>query len=180
MPIAISPRSVSSQKLALLATSTFDMIRAHSDGTPLANPSRQEAMARRRKRSLTGRVFSEATRTLPAPLQFALATPTRTFVTVAVIGAAMSYGLVSIQWQNGRPSIKLDEQKAAQLKEKGIDWVQHHEGELQERIWGGDDEDAAKDQGLFNPFNKAPTAPQRAPLSTANTPRTGRVGIRRD
>ena len=135
-------------------------------------------MARRRQRSLTGRVFKEATRALPGPLQFALATPTRTFLTVATVGAAMSYGLVSVQWQNGHPSLKVDEQKAAELKEKGIDFAQDKAGEIQDRIWNGD-EAVPKKQGLFAPIENAP-APQRTPVNTATTPRKGRVGIRRD
>jgi len=115
---------------------------------------------------------------LPAPLQFALATPTRSLITVGVIGAAMSYGLVSVQWQNGKPNITVDERKAAELKEKGIDWVQQHEGTLQDRLWGGDEE-APQNPGVFSPFNTTPTPP-RSPINTATAPRKGRVGIRKD
>jgi hypothetical protein len=135
-------------------------------------------MARRRRTSVTGRVFKEASRALPAPLQFAVATPTRALVTAGVIGAAMSYGLVSVQWQDGRPSIEVDEQKAAELKTKGIDWVQNQEGELKDRLWGGDD-DEPKSPTPFSPFKTTP-APTRSPINTATSPRPGRVGIRRD
>lgn len=145
-------------------------------------------MARRRRKSLTGRVFKEATRALPAPLQYALATPLRMFLTIGVLGAAMSYGLVSIDWQNGKPSLKIDEQRAAELKSKGIDFVQQEGGELRDRLWGdqhdgglGDAPQPPRQQPGFGAgfFGSSP-ADVRAPVDTATSPRRGRVGIRRD
>lgn len=137
-------------------------------------------MARRRSKSLTGRVFREATRTLPGPIQFALATPFRAFVTLCILGAAMSYGLVTVQWQNGRPNIQVDQQRAAELKEKGIDWVQQQEGGLQDRLWGGDDHAPTTHPAIQSPFGTPATPDRTTPFSTATTPRKGRVGIRRD
>lgn len=148
-------------------------------------------MARRRRSSLTGRIFREATRTLPGPVQFAIATPMRAFIALLLLGAAMSYGLIHVNFQNGRPSLTVDQKKAAELKEKGMDWVEEHEGELKDRIWGGDEQQPKMASGFTNPFstqpfgnqpasNQPPVAPFRQPVNTATTPQRGRVGIRRD
>lgn len=76
-------------------------------------------------------------------MQYAVATPTRAFITVAVMGALMSFGVVSVQWQDGRPKIAVDEKKAAEIKSKGVDWIQEKEAEYGDRLWGGDSTDGS-------------------------------------
>lgn len=139
-------------------------------------------MARRRKKSLTNRVFSEATRALPGPVQVAFATPFRAMITLIVIGALMSYGVIHIQFQDGRPKLTVDQQKAAELKKTGMDWISKQETRIEEQFVG--EGEAPKHSLTASPFAKRPTEEATStgggfhwPTSAA---KSGRGTIRRD
>lgn len=87
-------------------------------------------MARSRKKSMTARVLREATRGLPAPIQFAAASPLRLAVSTGVLATLVSYGVVNVNWDSGRPQLEVNQEKADELRERTQQWVEKQRGEI--------------------------------------------------
>lgn len=77
-------------------------------------------MARSRKKQPSDFITQTVSRSLPAPLAWAVASPRRMVVAGLVLSALVSYGIVTINWENGTPKIEFDKNKAAEVGKKAI------------------------------------------------------------
>lgn len=95
-------------------------------------------MIRRRRPTISRTVFNAAKKTLPPPVQFALGSPFRFFLAVLILGLLISYGVVTVTWQEGRPQLQVDQQRAAELKQDTAEWVEQR---IEERFTDEESED---------------------------------------
>lgn len=70
-------------------------------------------------------VLRVATSPLPRPVQFALGSRFRFYLSMVCIAAAMFFGVIHLGWTNGRPSVTVDRQQLQNLEQKGLSMVQN-------------------------------------------------------
>ncbi len=88
-------------------------------------------MARRARKSAAQQVVGLATDVLPvpSPLKRALASKYGAPIVLAIAGAALATGVVSLQWTDGKPNVVIDKERAKQVEEKVVDRIRKRTGE---------------------------------------------------
>ena len=84
-------------------------------------------MARTKKKTLSQNVVDVATTGMPAPVKKLLGG--RIVALLIVVGGALLFatGTLQVKWENGRPSISLNKQRAAEIKQEAVTKVKQLE-----------------------------------------------------
>jgi hypothetical protein len=90
-------------------------------------------MARSRKKTLSQNVVDVATTGMPQPVKKLLGKRVVALLIVLCVPVLYATGLVSVRWENGRPRVEINRQRAAQVKQDAVQQIQ----ELQDRHGGG-------------------------------------------
>jgi hypothetical protein len=80
-------------------------------------------MARPKKKTLSQNVVSVATSGMPSPVRSVLGHRIVALLVVLALPILYMLGVVSIDWQNGRPHVSVDREKAAEVKEKASERI---------------------------------------------------------
>ena len=82
------------------------------------------ARRRRKKSSLAASfVRTQVVRSLPAPVQFAFENRSRSLMTIIIVIALIGTGIISVQWQNGKPKVEFHPDRARQVGTQVVDKV---------------------------------------------------------
>jgi hypothetical protein len=74
-------------------------------------------MARKRKKSLSQQVVGVAAVGMPAPVKKIMTSRIGALLLVLAIPVLLASGIVTVQWQNGRPKLSVNQERAAEVKE---------------------------------------------------------------
>ncbi len=80
-------------------------------------------MARPKKKTLSQNVVNVATSGMPSPVRSVLGHRIIALLVVLALPILYMLGVVSIDWQNGRPHLSVDREKAAEVKEKASERI---------------------------------------------------------
>ncbi|MGC4003196.1 MAG: hypothetical protein QM811_08700 [Pirellulales bacterium] len=61
---------------------------------------------------------------LPKPVQYAVSSRSRFYLSAAAVGAAMYFGIVHVDWSGGKPKVTVDQSKVQSLKTDGYELLQ--------------------------------------------------------
>ncbi len=75
-------------------------------------------MARSRKKALSQQVVGVATTGMPAPIRKFLGARITALLIVLITPVLFATGVVSLEWQNGRPKFAFNKQRAEEVKEE--------------------------------------------------------------
>ena len=81
-------------------------------------------MARSRKKSLAQNVVGVATTGMPQPVRKLLGGRFAALLIVAAIPVLFATGVVSLKWEEGRPRLLFNQQRAAQVEQEAVQKVQ--------------------------------------------------------
>lgn len=82
-------------------------------------------MARsKKKKAFSQKVVGVATTGMPAPLRNFLTNRLVALLIVLVLPVLLAAGIVSIDWENGRPRLSFDRQKASEVKQNATEKIQ--------------------------------------------------------
>lgn len=81
-------------------------------------------MARSKKKTLSQNVVDAATTGMPQPVKKLLGKRHVALLIVLCVPVLLATGLVSVRWENGRPRIEINPQRAAQVKQETVEQVQ--------------------------------------------------------
>ena len=87
-------------------------------------------MARSKKKTLSQNVVDVATTGMPQPVKKLLGKRVVALLIVLCVPVLYATGLVSVKWENGRPRIEINPQRAAEVKQETVEQLQalkdHH------------------------------------------------------
>jgi hypothetical protein len=78
-------------------------------------------MARPKKKTLSQNVVNVATSGMPSPVRNVLGHRVIALLVVLTLPILYLLGVVSVNWQNGRPQLSVDRERAAEVKEKAAE-----------------------------------------------------------
>lgn len=79
---------------------------------------------RRRRRTTASRVVAgQVLRRMPPSVQFAFENRARGMTTIVLVAALIGTGIISVQWQNGRPQVEFNADRAQQVKNRVVQQV---------------------------------------------------------
>jgi len=81
-------------------------------------------MARSRKQSLAQNVVGVATTGMPQPVRKLLGGRFAALLIVVAIPVLFATGVVSLKWEEGRPRLQFNQQRAAQVEQQAVQKVQ--------------------------------------------------------
>ncbi len=90
-------------------------------------------MARAKKKTLSQNVVNAATTGMPSPVRSVLGNRFVALLVVITLPLLYMLGVVSFDWEGGRPHLKVDREKAAQVREEAVEAIE----EFEERREGG-------------------------------------------
>lgn len=85
-------------------------------------------MARSRKKTLEQRVVGVATLGMPASVQKVARTKWGARIFLLTGAALFSAGILNVQWTDGRPQLKVDRERAKEVKENIVSEIESAEG----------------------------------------------------
>ena len=112
-------------------------------------------MARSRRKSLEQRVVGVATLGMPASVQKVARTRWGARIFLLVGTALFSAGILNVQWTDGRPQLKVDRERAKEVKKNIVSEIESAEGLHHDREgvakfrWFEPAEDKTADPGLI-------------------------------
>lgn len=106
-------------------------------------------MARSRKRTMLQRMARSATSGLPTPIRHVVCSRPGTLLGLLVL-ALLFMGILSIGWNNGKPSVSIDEERAGEVKQQVAETVDSMRGRLSSEF--ASDRSFRAPDGSFNPF----------------------------
>lgn len=81
-------------------------------------------MARSRKKTLSQNVVDVATTGMPQPVKKLLGKRVVALLIVLCVPVLFATGLVSVRWENGRPRVEINRQRADQVKQEAVQKIQ--------------------------------------------------------
>ena len=106
-------------------------------------------MARSRKRTMLQRMARSATSGLPTPIRHVVCSRPGTLLGLLVL-ALLFMGILSVGWNNGKPSVSIDEERAGEVKRQVAETVDSMRDRFRSE-WVSERSFRAPD-GSFNPF----------------------------
>ena len=79
----------------------------------------------KKKKTVSQKMVGVATSGMPAPLRKVLGGRLVALLIVVAVPLLLATGVVSVKWENGRPKISVNQQRAAQVKEAVRHEVDH-------------------------------------------------------
>jgi hypothetical protein len=81
-------------------------------------------MAKSRKKSLSQQAVGVATMGMPAPARKILSSRIGALLVVIVIPVLFATGIISVQWENGRPKVSFNRERAVEVEQKAAQRIE--------------------------------------------------------
>ena len=81
-------------------------------------------MAKSRKKTLSQKVVGAATIGMPAPAKKVLASRIGALLIIVAIPVLIGSGIVSVKWENGRPKVSINRERAAAVKQEAAQRIE--------------------------------------------------------
>jgi hypothetical protein len=81
-------------------------------------------MARSRKKSLSQQVVGVATVGMPSPAKKVLTSRIGALLIVLAVPILLATGIVTVQWENGRPKVSVNRERAAEVRQEAAERIE--------------------------------------------------------
>ncbi len=81
-------------------------------------------MARSRKKTLSQKIVTTATTGMPSPIRKSLGNRFVSFLIVAAVPVLLVTGVLSVDWQTGRPRLSINRERAVEVEHEAAEKIQ--------------------------------------------------------